>query len=83
MMDNGLLLTQRQLEILRLHAAGYSFKQIAQTLEISRWTVFDHKNKLLIKLRVFTLSSAIIEAHKRRLIDLDTIDPIRVPNLRE
>lgn len=82
MMDNDLP-TSRQLEMLRLYAAGYSFKQIAQAMEISRFTVYEHKNRLLVKLRVFTLSSAITEAHQRRLIDLDEVKPIKVPRLRD
>lgn len=82
-MDNDLPPTQRQLEILRLAAAGYNLHQIAQTLEISRHTVNGHKKKLFNRLRVFTLSSALIMAYRRRLIDLDSIEPIRVPNLRD
>jgi DNA-binding CsgD family transcriptional regulator len=80
-MDNDLPPTQRQLQILKLAAAGYNLHQIAQTLEISRHTVANHHRKLYARLRVFTLSSALIMAYRRGLVDLDDIEPIRVPNL--
>lgn len=81
-MDNDLPPTQRQLQILRLAAAGYNLHQIAQTLEISRHTANNHRRKLFARLRVFTLSSALIMAYRRRLIDLDEIEPLRVPRLQ-
>jgi DNA-binding CsgD family transcriptional regulator len=80
-MDNDLPPTQRQLQILKLAAAGYNLHQIAQTLEISRHTAANHRRKLYARLRVFTLSSALIMAYRQRLIDLDDIEPIRIPNL--
>lgn len=75
--------TPRQLQILKLAAAGYTWNQIALILEISRHTVSMHKRKTFARLRVFTLSSALIMAYRQRLIDLDDIEPLRVPNLRE
>lgn len=81
-MDNDLPPTERQLQILGLAAAGYDPYQIAQTLEISRHTVNNHKRKLFARLRVFTLSSALVMAYRQRLIDLDSIEPIRVPRMQ-
>lgn len=36
------VLTPKQLQVFRLHAAGYSSRRIARILGISRWTVRDH-----------------------------------------
>ena len=78
--DNDLPPTQRQLQILKLAAAGWNLNQIAQTLQISRHTADNHRRKLYARLRVFTLSSALIMAYRQRLIDLDEIEPLRVPD---
>lgn len=81
MMDNDLPPTPRQLQILKLAAAGYNEHQISLILAISQHTVDYHKRKAFYRLRVFTLASALVVACRQRLIDLNDIEPIRVPKL--
>jgi DNA-binding CsgD family transcriptional regulator len=62
-------LTPRQHEVLLLLARGYSTKQIAETLSLSRETVRNHIRGLLRALRVNSRLGALIEGRRRGLID--------------
>jgi len=61
-------LSQRELEILKLIAQGYSNKEIGNTLFISSHTIRNHIANLFMKLNCHTRMRAVIEARKRNLI---------------
>lgn len=62
------VLTARQLDILKLLAAGMSAKKIAKTLNISAKTVEYHKYKMIELLALENASSLVAYAHSRNLI---------------
>lgn len=61
-------LTERELEILRLIAAGYSNEEIAQTLTLAVSTVKWYINALYSKLQVKSRGQAIARAHELHLL---------------
>jgi LuxR family transcriptional regulator, maltose regulon positive regulatory protein len=61
-------LTERELEVLRLIAAGQSNAQIAQTLTIAVSTVKTHTNTIFGKLGVTSRTQAIARAHDLHLV---------------
>jgi DNA-binding NarL/FixJ family response regulator len=61
-------LTPRELEVLRLVAAGRSNAQIAHTLSISPRTVTTHLTKIFTKLRVSSRTGAVAAARRRNLV---------------
>src|SRR3954468_3337311 len=63
-------LTPRELEALRLLAAGKSNKEIAAALDIAEGTTKAHLNKLFQKLGVTSRTEALAEAVKRGLVRL-------------
>ena len=66
---NSSSLTPRELEILRLVAAGHTNRAIAATLFISPATVKRHVTNILAKLDLPTRAAAISFALRNRLID--------------
>jgi PAS domain S-box-containing protein len=62
-------LTPRQLEVLLLLAQGFSTKQMAEMLSLSRETVRNHIRALLGALHVNSRLGALIEGRRRGLID--------------
>jgi len=68
--DNVILpLTLREIEIVKLFAKGYSFKQIAAELNISTRTVESHKRRIMKKLHLEKTTELIRYAIKNNLID--------------
>jgi RNA polymerase sigma factor (sigma-70 family) len=63
------VLTPRQLEVLRLLAAGLSQKEIARILGISSKTVATHIQYILAKLDVNSRAQAVAKAHGLGLMD--------------
>jgi DNA-binding NarL/FixJ family response regulator len=61
-------LTQRELEVLRLVAAGKSNRQIASTLVVSEHTVARHVQNILAKLRVSSRTAATAFAFEYELL---------------
>jgi DNA-binding CsgD family transcriptional regulator len=61
-------LTQRELEVLRLVAAGKSNKQIASTLVVSEHTVARHVQNILAKLRLPSRTAATAFAFEHDLL---------------
>jgi len=57
-------LSERELEVLRLIASGYSSKQLADKLNISNHTAISHRKNLLEKFRVKNTAELIKEASK-------------------
>jgi DNA-binding CsgD family transcriptional regulator len=70
-------LSERELEVLRLKAAGYSGNQIAHGLSISRQTVRHHISSILRKLEVCNAIAAVAVAARDGDIDLDSIEILR------
>ncbi len=64
------ILTERELEILRLIASGLTNKKIADRLSISIKTVETHRTRILQKLNVHTVADLIKQALKMGLVDL-------------
>ena len=65
---DGLGLTARELEVLRLVADGHSNGEIAERLFISRKTASVHVSNILAKLGVTTRGQAAAVAHRRGLV---------------
>jgi DNA-binding NarL/FixJ family response regulator len=64
-------ISNRELEVLKLIADGYSYKDIGKKLNISPRTVESHKNNILSKLKLNTTADLIKYAIKHRLIELE------------
>jgi predicted ATPase/DNA-binding CsgD family transcriptional regulator len=62
------VLTERQLQIVRLIAEGLSDQEIADTLFISRRTAMTHVSRILSRLDVPSRTAAVAYAYKNRLI---------------
>jgi PAS domain S-box-containing protein len=67
---NGSLLTERELEILRLIAQSYRNKEIAEKLGISYYTVVTHIYNIYRKLEVSRRVDAIHYAIANKMVDL-------------
>lgn len=63
------LLSDREYEVLQNLATGQSNKQIARALELTENTVKFHMKSIFAKLAVNKRTQAILEAHKRGMID--------------
>jgi DNA-binding NarL/FixJ family response regulator len=61
-------LTKRELEVLRLVAAGHSSKEIAARLVLSERTVDRHLSNIFTKLRVRSRTAAAAYAYEHRLV---------------
>jgi DNA-binding NarL/FixJ family response regulator len=64
-------LTDRELEILRLLAAGYSNREIASALHLATGTVKNHVSNVLLKLGVRDRTRAVLRA-----LDLGLLEPV-------
>jgi LuxR family maltose regulon positive regulatory protein len=62
-------LSKREIDVLRLLAAGYSNQDIAQALVITESTVKMHLKHLYGKLDVHTRLQAVVQAQALELID--------------
>lgn len=63
------VLTPRERQLLDLFARGLSYREAAETLDISVNTVSDHVRKIYAKLSVHSRSEAVFEAQSLGLID--------------
>jgi PAS domain S-box-containing protein len=68
-------LTERQLEVLKLLAAGKSTGQIADELVVSKTTVRNHIAHILARLEVHTRVQAVLLASRAGLVSLPRTDP--------
>jgi LuxR family transcriptional regulator, maltose regulon positive regulatory protein len=64
----GGLLSKREIEVLRLVAAGRSNREIATELVVATSTVKTHVDKILQKLNVNTRTQAVAEAIRLKLL---------------
>lgn len=61
-------LTERELEVLRLMAGGYSNKEIARGLDMSEGTAKNHVSSILSKLGVRDRTRAVLKALEARIL---------------
>lgn len=66
--DNGVLLSERETDVLKLVAQGYVNKEIARKLDISGHTVGSHIKNLYRKLAVNTRVQVVRAAQERGLV---------------
>lgn len=66
-------ITEREMEILQLVAAGYSSPQIAKQLFISPRTVDTHRNNIMRKLNINNTASLVRYALQNNLVDISPI----------
>lgn len=62
------ILSEREIEILKLMVEGYEYKKIAEKLFISPFTVRTHTSKIYDKLHVNSKAQAIQMAHKYKWV---------------
>ena len=67
--EEGKDLTEREVEILKLVAEGYSNKEIGERLFISHRTVDTHRTNLMKKMDVHNVAGLIRIALKSGLVD--------------
>jgi DNA-binding NarL/FixJ family response regulator len=65
------LLTDREIEVLRLVARGHANREIAELLVISENTVKNHVRNILEKLHLHSRVEAAVYAHQQHLIPTD------------
>jgi DNA-binding NarL/FixJ family response regulator len=65
--SNGVTLTPRELEVLKLLASGLGQKKIAQALFITPKTVATHIQRILTKLDLHSRAEAVAYAHRNHL----------------
>ncbi|MEM7083983.1 MAG: response regulator transcription factor [Pseudomonadota bacterium] len=63
-------LTPRETQVLQLIAKGFTFAEIADTLELSIHTISSHVKNTYRKLEVRSRSEAVFEAVQRGIVDL-------------
>ncbi len=61
-------LTDRETEILRLMAGGYSYKEIANSLGVAEGTIKNHVSNILSKLGVRDRTRAVLKAFELQLV---------------
>ncbi len=66
-------LTERESEVLRYIAQGYTNQEIARILVVSQPTVHTHVSKILAKLNLNSRTQAALYAIKKGLISLDEV----------
>lgn len=62
------ILTKREMEIIKLISQGYSDKQIAKKLKLSRHTISSHTSNIYKKLRAKNRSHALWVAFSQGII---------------
>jgi DNA-binding CsgD family transcriptional regulator len=67
------LLSQRELEVLKLMCNGYSYQEIAELLCLSVRTIQNHKANIAEKIEVKSQSGLIIYALLNSIVELDDI----------
>jgi DNA-binding NarL/FixJ family response regulator len=66
--DTSRLLTEREREVLRLMASGYSNKEIAKAFEVAEGTVKNHVSSVLSKLGVRDRTRAVLKGLETGII---------------
>ena len=71
--ENSSILSERETEVLKLVALGYTNQQIAEKLYISKHTVISHRKNITSKLGIKTVSGLTVYAVLNNLIPKDQI----------
>lgn len=66
--DDEPVLSERETEILKLVARGYSNREIAELISLSRFTIEDYTKTIYRKLAVGSRTAAVFEAKSRGLL---------------
>lgn len=72
--SEGMELTQREREVLKLVGTGFSNKEIADALFISTHTVISHRKNITEKLGIKSISGLTIYAVLNKIIDSEKLD---------
>jgi len=67
-------LTKRELQLLKLLARGYTYREVADELSVSSHTVNSHIKNLYRKLSVKTKNEAVFAATREGLLDMRNLD---------
>jgi DNA-binding CsgD family transcriptional regulator len=71
--ENSTLLSEREIDVLKLVALGFTNQQIADKLFISKHTVISHRKNITSKLGIKTVSGLTVYAVLNNLIPKDQI----------
>ena len=66
--QNDLFLTRREMEVLRLIAAGMTNQEIADKLFVSASTIDSHRKNLIAKLQVKNTAALVSTAYEKKLL---------------
>lgn len=69
--ETSIPLSEREIEVLKLLATGYSNKTIAETLFISLRTVEGHKGRIMKKLDIHNMAELTLYAIKNKIIEIE------------
>lgn len=72
MADHPVILTSRELQIVKLMAEEYSNKEIAKQLGISIGTVESHRKNIFYKLGTKNMAGAIHKAYQLGILRVDS-----------
>ncbi|GLR63093.1 response regulator [Marinospirillum insulare] len=67
-------LTRREMELLKLLARGYTYREVAEDLNVSSHTVNSHIKNLYRKLSVKTKNEAVFAATRQGILDMHELD---------
>lgn len=67
-------LTRREMQLLKLLARGYTYREVAEELNVSSHTVNSHIKNLYRKLSVKTKNEAVFAATRQGLLDMRALD---------
>jgi len=67
-------LTRREMQLLKLLARGYTYREVAENLNVSSHTVNSHIKNLYRKLSVKTKNEAVFAATRQGLLDMHELD---------
>ena len=67
-------LTRREMQLLKLLARGYTYREVAEDLNVSSHTVNSHIKNLYRKLSVKTKNEAVFAATRQGLLDMHELD---------
>lgn len=72
--DHNPVLTEREMEILKMVASGMLYKNIARKISVQETTVRAHVSNILSKLNLSNRSQLVIYAVKNGLVDAETLE---------